>query len=201
MKLSALLDAVKVKWIHGDLSHSLSQLERADLVTLAYVLNELEPDLRLALITRLWNLTDGVLLIVEPGTTAGWQRLLIIRDHLLAMGAYVVAPCPHSETCPLAKPDWCHFSARVERSRVHRLAKDAELGYEDEKYSYLAFARSQPMPTPARILASPHRRSGLVQLKLCTQEGKLEQRSFSKRDGTLYKKVRKLDWGDVIIPE
>ena len=37
-------------------------------------------------------------------------------------GANILAPCPHARPCPLAAPDWCHFSARVARSRLHREA-------------------------------------------------------------------------------
>ena len=45
-----------------------------DLVTLAYVLNELAPDVRPPLLRRLWQATADTLVIVEPGTPAGWQR-------------------------------------------------------------------------------------------------------------------------------
>src|SRR5580693_3636043 len=46
-----------------------------DLVTLAYVLNELPADARPQLLQRLWNATADTLVIIEPGTPAGWQRI------------------------------------------------------------------------------------------------------------------------------
>ena len=94
-------------------------------------------------IATCWSIACGavarhVLLIVEPGTTAGWRRILDARAQLIAEGAHILAPCPHALTCPIAEPDWCHFSARVARSRIHRLAKEAEVPWEDEKFIYLA---------------------------------------------------------------
>jgi len=137
-----------------------------------------------------------VLLIVEPGTPAGYQRLLAARDQLLGAGAHILAPCPHAEACPLAKPDWCHFSVRVARSRTHLQTKAAEVGWEDEKYSYLAVARVPGARFVGRVLATPRARPGLVTLKLCQATGEAAERVLSKRDGDAYKRARRLGWGD-----
>src|SRR4051812_39345330 len=67
-----------------------------DLVTLAYVLNELSPNARPPTLERLWRLTADTLVIVEPGTPAGWQRILAARRQLIESGAHVIAPCPHA---------------------------------------------------------------------------------------------------------
>ena len=169
-----------------------------DLVTAAYMLNELAPETRARLVDDLWALTANTLLLVEPGTPAGWTRILEARARLITAGAHLLAPCPHAARCPLSPPDWCHFSQRVARSRGHRQAKKAEVSWEDEKYIYLAASR-QPGRTPeARVLASPRARSGLVTLKLCQQDGTATQRPISKREGTLYKAARRADWGDAL---
>src|SRR5262249_6019520 len=140
-----------------------------DLVTLAYVLNELDPKQRPQVLQRLWRLTADTLVIVEPGTPAGWQRILAARRELIEAGAQVIAPCPHAHDCPLQPPDWCHFAARVARSRLHRQAKGAEVPWEDEKFSYVAVSRK---PAPAqgphagsRVIARPRKASGRVTLK------------------------------------
>lgn len=189
---------VSSEWHSVDVRRSLPESGRFDLVTLAYVLNELNPTERASLITDLWARTDGLLLIVEPGTTAGWQRILELRKHLLDAGASLLAPCPHAQTCPVHAPDWCHFSVRVARSSLHRRGKGAELSYEDEKFIYLAVSRTAGESVAGRVLSVPHRRSGLVQLKLCTAAGTLEQRTLSKRDGERFKQARKLEWGDAL---
>lgn len=166
-----------------------------DLVTLAYVLNELAPELRSPVLQRLWRATADTLVIVEPGTPGGWQRILAARRQLIADGAHVIAPCPHGLACPLEPPDWCHFAQRLARSRLHRQAKSADVPWEDEKFSYVAVSRA-PAPLAApRIIARPRRASGLVTLKLCRPDGSAGEQPISRRDGALYKHARRGDWG------
>src|SRR5262249_12148104 len=107
-----------------------------DLVTVAYVLNELDPEVRQPILQRLWKMTTDTLVIVEPGTPAGWQRIIAARAQLIEAGAHLLAPCPHAHACPLTPPDWCHFAERVARSRLHRLAQDGEWPWESTKVRY-----------------------------------------------------------------
>jgi ribosomal protein RSM22 (predicted rRNA methylase) len=165
-------------------------------VTLSYVLGELAHAAINPLIERLWTLSGDVLLVVEPGTPAGWQRILLVRDRLIALGAHIVAPCAHAERCPLTAPDWCHFSRRVARSRTHRLAKDADVPWEDEKFIYLAVSRTPNESPAARVLARPRAASGAVRLKLCGPNGQLEERLVTKRQGDAFKVARRVGWGD-----
>lgn len=183
-------------WRNADLTRDTGKLPASDLVTLAYVLDELSAEQRNVLVDRLWLLTDGVLVIVEPGTPAGWQRILAARSRLVASGANVIAPCPHALACPIIAPDWCHFSARVARSRVHRLAKEADVPWEDEKFIYLAASRAPAGLPRARILAPPESASGRVRLKLCRQDGVAESRLVTRREGDAFKSARRSDWGD-----
>lgn len=196
--LAAHVPAPDVTWLSGDVTLDLPQLARADLVTAAYVLDEIAPALVTKLIDRLWQLTGDVLLIVEPGTPAGWQRILAVRAQLTAAGAHVLAPCPHQMPCPLAPPDWCHFSRRVARSRLHRLTKDADVPWEDEKFIYVAASRQPFAPSGARVLAPPRAGSGKVALKLCQPDGTVAERLFTRRDGQAFKSARRVDWGDKI---
>jgi ribosomal protein RSM22 (predicted rRNA methylase) len=186
----------RTSWIAADIARGLPALEGADLVTLSYVLGELSPAAINPLIERLWMLSGDMLLVVEPGTPAGWQRILEVRDQLIALGAHIIAPCPHAERCPLNAPDWCHFSRRVARSRTHRLAKDADVPWEDEKFIYLAVSRTPNDISFARVLARPRAASGTVRLKLCAPNGRLEERLVTKRQGDDYKVARRVDWGD-----
>jgi ribosomal protein RSM22 (predicted rRNA methylase) len=188
----------RTSWIAADIARGLPPLEHADLVTLSYVLGELSPAAINPLIDQLWALSRDVLLVVEPGTPAGWQRVLQVRDRLIALGAHIIAPCPHAERCPLTAPDWCHFSRRVARSRTHRLAKDADVPWEDEKFIYLAVSRTPDQQPMARVLARPRTASGAVRLKLCSPSGQLEERLVTKRQGDSYKVARRADWGDRI---
>ena len=148
------------------------------------------------LVDRLWTLTTGALVIVEPGTPAGWQRILTARARLIAAGASIAAPCPHAFACPLTPPDWCHFAERVSRSRVHRLAKGAELGWEDEKFIYVAATRLAVAANVSRVIARPRPASGHVTLKLCRPDGTAGGEVFSRRQGEAYKAARRAGWGE-----
>jgi len=187
-----------IDWQSGDVTKGVTGVNRPDLVSLAYVLSELAPEARDRLVGQLWALTGDVLLLVEPGTPKGWERILAARERLIALDAHILAPCPHRSPCPIKSPDWCHFSRRVARSRLHRLAKQADVPWEDEKFIYLAASRKAGLPAEARILAPPRASKGRIDLKLCTADGSLQERTVSKRDGALFKTARRRDWGEFL---
>lgn len=172
----------------------------ADLVAASYALAEIAPAALAGTVERLWAATRGLLVLVEPGTPAGYQRLLAVRDQLIAAGGVILAPCPHQQPCPLAAPDWCHFSQRLARSRDHRLAKGAETPFEDEKFSYMVVARpgvAADVSTP-RVLAPPRAGKPSIELKLCTPAGALENRFAARRDKAAYAVARRIDWGEAL---
>ncbi len=93
--------------------------------------------------------------------------------------------------------DWCHFSARLPRTSLHRRIKGGTLGFEDEKFSYVIVSRhSCPLPS-ARIVRRPQKKSGHVCLQLCHQEN-FEEKIFSKKQGNLYRTACNKKWGDSI---
>jgi len=169
----------------------------ADLVVASYALAEIAPEALGRVVAGLWAACLGVLALVEPGTPAGYGRILAARQALIAAGARLLAPCPHDGPCPLAPPDWCHFSVRLPRSRDHRLAKGAEVPFEDEKFAYLVAARPpvRAGPPASRILAPPRAGKGATVFKLCTAEG-LEARTVARRDKAAFARARRVGWGD-----
>jgi ribosomal protein RSM22 (predicted rRNA methylase) len=183
------------RWQRARIGADLA-LEDTDLVTVSYVLNELaEPD-RAALVDAAAAAAQAVV-IVEAGTPAGYARVIEARDRLVRAGLRVVAPCPHSAACPIEPGrDWCHFSARVSRSSLHRQVKGGTLPYEDEKFSYVAATRLPARPAPARIVRRPQIRKGQVLLDLCETDERLARTTVTKRHGDLYKAARDAEWGD-----
>ena len=196
--LSDTFRQVTTTWIAGDATLDLRGQTPHELVTCAYVLDEVAPTSLEGLVDNLWALTGEMLVIVEPGTPAGWRRVLGARERLIGIGAHVAAPCPHQAPCPLAAPDWCHFARRVARSRIHRIAKGADVPWEDEKFIYLAATRNAPADREARVIAPPRHGSGKVQLKLCQSDGNAVERLLTNRDGTIFKEARRADWGDTL---
>ncbi len=181
----------------GDAGARLVAAPLADLVVASYMINELDDTARAALADLMWAKTRDTLLVVEPRTPAGTQRILDLRRRLIAQGAHVAAPCPHDLDCPLAAPDWCHFTQRLPRSRAHKQLKAAELPYEDEKFIYVALSRAPVAPRHARVLAQPVVTKIAVTAKLCTAQG-IARVIAPHRDKTAHARFRKLNWGDAL---
>ena len=131
----------KAVYERGEARGLLSRTEAADLVVASYMIGEIGDAEQAALAALMWAKTRDTLVVVEPGTPAGYARIIALRERLIAAGAHVAAPCPHDGKCPLAAPDWCHFTQRLQRSRAHKQVKGAELPFEDEKFAYVALTR------------------------------------------------------------
>jgi ribosomal protein RSM22 (predicted rRNA methylase) len=172
--------------------------EGFELVTLGYVLGEVGLAAH-ELVGQAWARTAGVVVVVEAGTPGGYARIRAARDQLVAAGATTIAPCPHGERCPIEPPDWCHFGVRITRSPLHRRLKGGELGYEDEKFSYVAAARPEvalmgaERPSISRVLRHPHKGGGRVDLELCTPDGLRRERVG--RSDPRYREWSRARWG------
>ncbi|MGW0855053.1 small ribosomal subunit Rsm22 family protein [Streptomyces sp. NPDC002690] len=176
------------------------ELAPTDLVTVSYVLKELTPAARTELVDAAATAARAVV-VVEPGTPDGYARVIEARDRLIAAGLTVAAPCPHSAACPIEPgTDWCHFSARVSRSSLHRQVKGGTLSHEDEKFSYVVATRFPARPVAARVTRRPQIRKGQVLLELCTRDEALRRETVTKRHGALYRAARDTDWGDAWPP-
>jgi ribosomal protein RSM22 (predicted rRNA methylase) len=182
----------------GEARVGLADAEAADLVVASYMIGEITEAERKALADLMWAKTRDTLLVVEPGTPAGYARIIALRAQLIASGAHVVAPCPHDGQCPLAAPDWCHFTQRLPRSRAHKQLKSAELPFEDEKFAYVALTREPAAAHPDRVLAQPVVGKVEVTAKLCTADG-LAITKVPRRDKTGYARARRWRWGDAVM--
>ena len=190
----------KLNYSAGDARNTLAQADAADLVTASYVIGELAEAERDELIALAWTKTRDALLIVEPGTPAGYARIIAARAQLIARGAHVAAPCPHDSSCPLTAPDWCHFAQRLARSRAHKAIKGADLPFEDEKFSYVIATRTPVANRPSRVLAEPAVGKVEVAAKLCTALG-LTPAKVPRRNKGAYAAARRWRWGDGVMEE
>jgi ribosomal protein RSM22 (predicted rRNA methylase) len=186
-----------MKYQRGEARAALADTDAADLVVASYMIGELGEAERSALADLMWTKTRDTLLIVEPGTSAGYARIIATRTQLIAKGAHVAAPCPHDGQCPLMAPDWCHFTQRLPRSRAHQQIKGAELPFEDEKFAYLALTRSAVAQHPARVLAQPVVTKVEVTAKLCRSDG-LVVAKLPRRAKADYAAARRWRWGDAV---
>ena len=170
-----------------------------DLVVAGYLLAELDAASRRDVVERAWAAAEAALVLVEPGSIAGYRRILEAREQLLSSGAQVVAPCPHAAPCPLPAGDWCHFGARLGRSSLQRRLKQGVLGYEDEKYAYLVAVRGTGQPAPARVIRRPRAARARITLRLCRPDG-VRDETVEKAQRAEYRLARRLAWGAAWAP-
>lgn len=188
------LCGVKTEWRKEDVT-ALAVGERYDLVSAAYVLNELSPAKRIETLKKLWDSTEKILLIVEPGTPAHAKLQAEIRTEMEKLGATLVAPCPTGAQCKMAGDDWCHFRCRVERTKLHKSVKKGDAPYEDEKFTYSAFYRgNSPTVCRERVLRRLNVSEKQVTLKVCSGTQIIDT-TFRKKDGARYKSAKKADVG------
>lgn len=183
------------EWRQVTLSGPLPQhTPNYDLIIIGHVLNEMPEPTRQALVASAWEQCTGLLLIVEPGTSAAFPVVRAARDQLLQLGAHTIAPCAHDNPCPLQN-DWCHFPQRLNRPAFQRRAKEATAGWEEAKFSYAAMARFPPdTPIWGRLIHQPQINKAGVELIVSAQEGIVRPR-VSKRDRFLYRQTTDLKWG------
>src|SRR5438105_6405851 len=183
------------EWVAADLADFHAK-EDFDLVILAYALGEVKLSRRARAVERAWA-AGKVLAIIEPGTPAGFATILGARTQLIGAGVELVAPCPHEDECPMrgSARDWCHFSQRLERTALHRRLKSGELGYEDEKFSYVVASKLPARKAAARIVRHPTVRKGHIELQLCAPGG-LRSETVARSQGEKYKRARKAKWGE-----
>ncbi|MCQ2431010.1 MAG: small ribosomal subunit Rsm22 family protein [Clostridia bacterium] len=190
----------KTEWITGDAAETADALIRSgrkfDLVMASYMTNEMAPAARRELYRKMCTLSLGLVLLIEPGTPVGFSILRDAKTILLGEGMTICAPCPAGcGNCPMDDDDWCHFTCRVQRGKLHKFLKGGDVPYEDEKFSYLAAARGETIPAPARILRHPITEPGKIGLTLCTGSGKTAETVY-RRDKARFTRARKADCGD-----
>lgn len=172
-----------------------------DLAIIAYALTELDLAAAERLVAGLVGQVSRIV-IVEPGTPRDHGRLMAVRQAALAVGARILAPCPHAGPCPLPPDDWCHTSVRVERSRAHMRLKGGTVPFEDERYAYLVL-ESETSAEPedesgGRILRPSRLSKHEIAFHLCRTEGTLGEARVARRDRAAFKAANRLDWGDFL---
>lgn len=178
------------------LSSPVKNLPRFDLVIESFMLNEMVEDDCLKALNLIIEKANKYIVLVEPGTPKSYQTMMKIREYLLSKGLKIVLPCPHSFKCGLDN-DYCNFSVRVNRTRVARQVKNATLGYEDEKYFYLIFSKTDKFETcNSTVIRRPVFRKSCVDLKLCNSNGSISNVTITKKNKSIYAKAKHIKQGD-----
>lgn len=189
-----------VKFIESDiLKEDLSV--KKDLCILSYIINELSVENRLKVIDKVLKSAGKVLLIVEPGTPEGFNNIKEIRDYAYNKGYKIIAPCTgFCGRCDIPSDDWCASSVRVQRTKIHKYLKDAEIGFEDEKFSYVAISTEDidfdNITNKRRILRHPKIENGRVIVKTCLN-GEIKEDVITKKNKEDFKVLKKKNVGDM----
>jgi ribosomal protein RSM22 (predicted rRNA methylase) len=183
-----------MEWVRGDLRKS--DFESHELVVISYALGELSEREAVTLVNNALK-SAKVLAVIEPGTPNGCGVVHIARAEMLTARAHIVAPCSQEGACPMLarKDDWCHFAQRLERTSLHRNLKSGELGYEDEKFSYMVAAKEDAVKAPTRIIRHPLVGKGHIKLELCTPAGIVTE-TVTRSDKEKFRLARRAKWGD-----
>lgn len=194
-------------WVKADLcdeagkaKEGIETVYQSDLVIASYVLNEMTEEGRMNVIKWLWNNTKKMLVIIEPGTPVGFKNIRKIRDYFMEEKAYIAAPCPHAGNCPVQGDDWCHFSERIQRGKLHKMLKEGDVPYEDEKFSYIAISREPCLVYEedyGRIMRHPLIEKGRITLNMCTKDG-IATKTITKKAGDTYRQAKKVKCGDIL---
>lgn len=125
---------------------------------------------------------DGAMIIIEPATRPEARALQHARNHLLARGYGIFAPCTHPQDCPmLARArDWCHEDLPVDLPPwLVSVARAAGLRWQGLTFSYLVVRRdatrsvrdllspSERTVVPARLVSSPRVSKGKTEAFAC----------------------------------
>ncbi len=172
--------------------------DNADLVITSYMINELKEEAKDRVINNILNSFNKISIFIEPGTPEGFKNIRKIQKIAIEKNLNILAPCTSQVECKLPIDDWCHSVVRVERNKVHKFLKNADVPYEDEKFSYIAISREKIDNKGSRILRHPSISTGYINVKLCIN-GDIQEKTITKKDKELFKKVKKLKCGDLII--
>lgn len=192
--LNASCYAPRARYFRGDFTKENGF--SSDLVVASYFLNELESNRRKEALKSIYQSAKKLIVLIEPGTKKAFERRREDRLFFKSLGAKPISPCPHEEACPLPFEDWCHFVCRVPRSKLQRLIKEGESSFEDEAFFFDVYLKEGEFERcGARVIRRPEKSKAGTKLKICTKEGKIEEKFFFKREGR-EKSIQKIEWGD-----
>ncbi len=144
----------KIVRVKGALGTSIK--EKADFVTCANVFNEIIQNNEMPtdflakkyttdLLSYLKDEKSSVLL-VEPGDPHSARFISLVRDALIRKSYYPVAPCPHSEACPMAgrtngkttnafgkNSKWCNFAFDTDSAPEKLISLSKKAGLQKER--------------------------------------------------------------------
>ncbi|MCX7771324.1 MAG: hypothetical protein N2202_09660 [Proteobacteria bacterium] len=146
---------------------------------------------------------NNLIIILEPGTKAGFQNILFAKNLLKERGYQFLNTCP-TETCPLTEKDWCHENLIFPRSQfIEYIENKTGLDNRFINFTYGIFSSSDNKilnfdENTYRVVSNLLDRKGEYAIYLCCKQG-LQLFSLLKRHITNQNKdFIRLRRGDIV---
>ena len=211
--LHELFDALRrARWPEATLRTTPESLEaftvpaeKFDVVLLHYVLNELPPAARRALLARAARALapNGRLIVCEPLVHEAGDYLRELRAYALGdLKLHVLAPCPHEQTCPLGEP--CHDVRTWKLSQgLQILNASLHRDLRHLAFAFLVLTPAPPAPAEtlrARVVGSPSHAKGQTLCPACCSDGRVRRLQLLHRDFDTAgrKDLRHLERGQIL---
>lgn len=193
-----------VNWKNRDFRLGIEEDESSyDLIIIANVLNELTPKAQEKLIGQAFNLCNGLLLIIEPGTSKGSKIVSAVAQKLHKVGILLA---PYIANTYVEDADYyLHFPQRFIRPEFQRrirqqMRESSEMAsdWEESKYSYVAISKSPAEKNYwARTVGEPEIQKGFLEVPVITAES-ITKIKIMKRDKEAFTFAKRLRWGELI---
>ena len=162
LSLAAKLKANPWKIIRVKGSFGVSLKQKADFITCANMLNELDqastmpPEFQTKKYYEQfmhYASKEASFILVEPGIPKAARTLSLLRERFIKDDFYIKAPCPHSQDCPMngfksytgSKNKWCNFafSTTDAPARLLKLSEQAKLPKERATLSFICAGKNK----------------------------------------------------------
>ncbi len=141
-------------------------VKKSDTLVLSYSLNELKETPK-----EFWNFKN--ILILEPSTQKLSRLLLEFKDLSQQYDFSPIAPCTHSEKCPLyfeSKKDWCFDRTAIQIPKIaNPLYKILPFDTANLTFSYLWISKNKPenKKDNFRVVGDWQKEKGKVKSMIC----------------------------------
>lgn len=173
-----------------------------DLIIVANVLNELSQVMIERLLYQLAQRSSGIVIILEPGTSIGYQIIQTTAE-TLAKSQQLVAP--YIDSFQKSDEYWIHFPQKFIRPEYQRMIRQSmresslmASDWEETKFSYVAFGNVQrEIPLWAQCVGPSTKYHGYLTIPLLTKEGVIHQKVM-KRYKAAYTTAKNTKWGEIL---
>lgn len=188
--------ATLVQWMASDTNSY-------DLIIVANVLNEIPHSQREEIINACSAHATGIVLVLEPGTSSGFQ---IIQNTAKYVHGKKRLVAPYIDNTFVESDDyWIHFSQRFQRPEFQRRIRQGmrenslmASDWEDATYCFVAWGNaSGEKKLWGLSIGKVEKFKGYLILPVLTKDGILQARVL-KRHKDIYNKIKYTKWGELI---